>query len=406
MSMPTSAVAASTGRLLVVDDDPFYREIAASSLAAEGYDVTTSSDGLEALEILGAHQLDLAVVDLTMPGMDGIRLIAHVRESALNRYLPIVVITGNDDTATIQKAFATGATSFIAKPINWPLFVQHVNFVYRSGQAEAELRHTVRTSEYMGELKEKLLSVLITELQGPLRTASSMAALIRKEAFGPLGQPDYLACAEDLYKALQDLSGVQQKMMNAGRQLAEDILLIEEDASARLLVAEAVATLSERATARDIQVEPYLDIPETLKIKCDRSLVIQALRLIVEGALQSAPRGSRLGLAARADLAGGFSFAVTDMGPEITEDVIRQVLNLQSVSRPDPAISAIARNASLTICRVLAEAHQGRLELSSSRMQGTTARILLPKERMIGGAQRAPVAVAATLSRQPISGAA
>ncbi len=94
------------------------------------------------------------------------------------------------------------------------------------------------------------------------------------------------------------------------------------------------------------------------------------------------------------------------MGPEITEDVIRQVLNLQSVSRPDPAISAIARNASLTICRVLAEAHQGRLELSSSRMQGTTARILLPKERMIGGAQRAPVAVAATLSRQPISGAA
>lgn len=367
MNARTASVATSAGRLLVVDDDPFYREIAASSLAAEGYDVTTSSDGLEALEVMSARAFDLAVVDLTMPGMDGMKLIAHVRETAINRYVPIIVITGNDDTATIQKAFATGATSFIAKPINWPLFVQHVNFVYRAGRAEAELRHTVRTSEYMGELKEKLLSVLITELQGPLRTASSMAALISKEAFGPLGQPSYLACAEDLSKALQELSSVQQKMMNAGRQLAEDILLIEEEAPIRLLVAEAVATLNERAAARGIEVEPYLDIPETLKLKCDRSLVIQALWLIVEGALQAAPRGSRLGIAARAEIGGGFSFAVIDQGPPLSEEVIRQVLNLQSVSRPDPQVSAIARNASLTICRVLAEAHQGRLELSSSQ---------------------------------------
>lgn len=401
MNARTASVTTSAGRLLVVDDDPFYREIASSSLAAEGYDVTAAADGLEALETLNVQPYDLAVVDLTMPGLDGMKLIAHVRETAINRYVPIIVITGNDDTGTIQKAFATGATSFIAKPINWPLFVQHVNFVYRAGRAEAELRHTVRTSEYMGELKEKLLSVLITELQGPLRTASSMAALISKEAFGPIGQPSYVTCAADLTKALQELSSVQQKMMNAGRQLAEDILLIEEEAPIRLLVAEAVATLSERAAARGIEVEPYLDIPETLKLKCDRSLVIQALRLVVEGALQAAPRGSRLVLSARAEVASGFSFAVIDEGAPLSEDVIRQILNLQSVSRQDPQASTIARNASLTICRVLSEAHQGRLDLSSSVEDGTMARIVLPQERLVAQPMRAPAPV-----RPRVAGAA
>lgn len=406
MSARTSAVASGGGRLLVVDDDPFYREIASSSLAAEGYEVAASADGVEALEILSKRQLDLAVVDLTMPRMDGMKLIAHVRESRLNRHLPIVVITGNDDTATIQKAFATGATSFIAKPINWPLFVQHVNFVYRAGQAEAGLRHAVRTSEFMSELKEKLLSVLITELQSPLKTANSMAALIRKEAFGPLGQERYLACADDLYNALQQLSSVQQKMMNAGRQISDDILLIEEDAPVRTILTEVTGTLDERARARGVMLEPHLQLADGLGLRCDRSLVIQAMRLLIEGGLQAAPPGSRLNVAGRVEAGLGFAFTVSDRGPELSEDVIRQILNLQAVSRSDPQVSAIARNASLTICRVLAEAHQGRLELSSAPGEGTVARLVLPKERVVALTQARPVAGGGAATSRPMAGAA
>ena len=328
------AASATEKRVLVVDNDPFYREIASTSLQAAGYCVAVAADGIEALELLQSTAVDLAIVDLTMPRMDGLKLIEQVRATTINRYLQIIVITGNDDTATIQSAFAAGASSFVAKPVNWPLFAQHVNCVYRSARAEAELRHTVRTAEYMGELKEKLLSVLVSEFQTPLRTAQSMVELMRKEAFGPLGHQTYLDCAQDLHKALQQLATTQLKMMNAGQVLAQDILLIEEEVALRDMLGEALDVLREKAESRAIIVKTSIQLPNSIGLLCDRSLISQAFRLVIEGALQTAPRNSQIAFHAGIDETLGFWLEVVDDGPRLSQEVIRQILDLRSVSRP------------------------------------------------------------------------
>ncbi len=380
--MANSAPSQATKRLLVVDDDPFYRDIAVSSLQAEGYRVKAVADGLEALNALNARSHDLAIVDLTMPRMDGLQFIKRLRENANGRHIPIIIMTGNDDTKSIEDAYAAGATSFVAKPINWPLFVHHVHFVMRAAQTEAELRHTLRTADFLSELKEKLLSVLVSEFQVPLRTAQGMVELMRKEAFGPLGHKTYSECAEDLHKALQQLSATQFKMMNAGRVLSQGILLKEEDVLIKDVVIYAVESQREKAERRGIVVETRFSVPAGTRIRCDRALVSQVFRLIIEGAIQFAPRNSHVTIEAKYDAATGITFAVLDNAPALPDDVIRQILNVVGPVRAEPHVSTIARNTSLTISRVLTEAHQGKMALNSTMGEGTITRITLPNERI------------------------
>ncbi len=204
-------------RILVADDDPFYRELAGGALTDAGYEVVTAGDGKAALDALASIAVDLALVDVQMPEMTGLEFIESVRGTECYRHIPVIVITGQDDTESIERAYESGATSFLAKPLNWPLFVQHVNFVLKAGQAEADLRDAIRTAEFMSDLKGRVASVLVGEFQAPLRTAQGMTELLRKEVYGPLGHRIYGEYAEDLHKALEQLNSVQLKMMNSSR---------------------------------------------------------------------------------------------------------------------------------------------------------------------------------------------
>jgi two-component system, sensor histidine kinase and response regulator len=370
-------------RVLVVDDDPFYRDMAEASLTSAGYEVLTAEDGAQGLDFLRSAHFDLAAIDLTMPGLDGFEVIRRTRSEGQNPNLPIVVMTGTDDIASVEQSFEAGATSFIAKPINWPLFVHHVNFVGRAARAEHELRDAVRTVEFLSNLKSKVLSVLVTESQLPLRTALSMAELLRKEVYGPLGNRTYLEYAEDLYRSLDALSSTQLKLLNAGRALATELLLQEEIVTLAEVVRDAIEATREKAERRGIEIECRIAIPPDKTVKCDRALVNQALKIVLDSAVSFSPRGATITIDARIDVTGAFSFTVADDGPPLPDAVIREIL--ATAPQRQTAAPAASRNTSLTISRVLAEAHQGRIAINSASGEGTIVRLMLPSDRIAVG---------------------
>src|SRR5580700_5207646 len=105
--------------LLFVDDDPILREFALAHLASQQWSLSVAADGEEALQQIAIERPDLVLLDLRMPKMDGFQVLRALRASEDTRRLPVVVITGRDDEASIDRAFSEGATSFLVKPINW-----------------------------------------------------------------------------------------------------------------------------------------------------------------------------------------------------------------------------------------------------------------------------------------------
>ena len=126
--------------LLFADDDPILREFANVHLATDSAEVLTAEDGEDAWEKLQSHPVDLLLVDLEMPRLDGFGLVRRLRADPRFALLPVIVVTGREDVAAIDRAFQSGATSFIVKPINWRLLSYQVRFTLRAHRAEASLR--------------------------------------------------------------------------------------------------------------------------------------------------------------------------------------------------------------------------------------------------------------------------
>jgi DNA-binding response OmpR family regulator len=102
-------------RILVVDDDPHIRELVGHFLRLEGLDVLEAVDGLDALRILDEIKVDLVVLDIMMPGMDGWELCRELREQT---DLPLLMLTAKGETSQIVKGFALGTDDYLVKPFD------------------------------------------------------------------------------------------------------------------------------------------------------------------------------------------------------------------------------------------------------------------------------------------------
>ena len=126
-------------RILYVDDDPILREFAQVHLTTESASVEVAEDGLAGLEALQAVRPDLVVLDLDMPRLDGFGMLAQMRADPAFDRTPVIVATGREDVAAIDRAFHEGATGFTIKPINWRLLSYQIRYVHRARQTELSL---------------------------------------------------------------------------------------------------------------------------------------------------------------------------------------------------------------------------------------------------------------------------
>jgi len=102
--------------ILIVDDSPSMRAILGDMLEKEGYKVIEASDGHEGFKIVEYLKVDLIITDLSMPVMDGIQFVREAKKLPLCRFVPIVVLTSEEDSRRLEEAKKAGASTWLSKP--------------------------------------------------------------------------------------------------------------------------------------------------------------------------------------------------------------------------------------------------------------------------------------------------
>jgi len=98
------------GRVLVVDDERMNRMLARRPIEAEGHEVVEAENGLQALDHLRAGPIDVVLLDLVMPELDGYETLARIKA------VPVIVVSGVDQTASVVRCIEMGATDYLTKP--------------------------------------------------------------------------------------------------------------------------------------------------------------------------------------------------------------------------------------------------------------------------------------------------
>jgi DNA-binding response OmpR family regulator len=134
-------------RVLVADDDPILREFASVHLSTPTATIVTAEDGMAAFEHLTAMPCDIAVLDIEMPKLDGLELLARIRQDARLAKLPVMMLTRHEDIGSIDRAFRLGASGFASKPVNWRLLSYQIRYVLRSCALEHQIQAAGRSVE-------------------------------------------------------------------------------------------------------------------------------------------------------------------------------------------------------------------------------------------------------------------
>lgn len=131
-------------KILIVDDDAHIRELINLFLRKEGFDLYEASDGMQALKVMEKVKIDLAVIDIMMPNMDGWQLCKELREFS---DIPILMLTAKGETTQKVKGFGLGADDYLVKPF------EPIELVLRIKALLKRYKITISQTLNIGELK-------------------------------------------------------------------------------------------------------------------------------------------------------------------------------------------------------------------------------------------------------------
>ena len=112
--------------ILLVEDNPVNRRLAVFLLRSQGYEVREATTALEALEMLEKERPDLIVMDIQLPGMDGLEATRKIKAQPATTDIPIIAVTSYAMNGDREKAMAAGCAGYVTKPIDKNIFIQEV----------------------------------------------------------------------------------------------------------------------------------------------------------------------------------------------------------------------------------------------------------------------------------------
>jgi len=120
-------------RILIIDDEESVRDFMKKILTRSGYTIFTASDGREAIEMLGTVYVDLIILDMNMPNMNGIDVLRHIRENNLTNK-PVLMVSGSHDSDLRTESYRLGAYDFITKPEHTEVMLKRIENGLKIGE--------------------------------------------------------------------------------------------------------------------------------------------------------------------------------------------------------------------------------------------------------------------------------
>jgi two-component system NtrC family sensor kinase len=416
-------------RILAIDDSPTYLNELLAVLRGEGYDVVPGRSGEEGIEMLANQSFDCILLDLVMPGIDGIQTCCRIKASPLHRDIPLIMLTAAENRQAMIEALASGADDFISKSNELEVLKARVRAQLRRKQFEDEhrsireklLRSEIEASEAraareLAETRAKLVEELehknleLTQAYRDLQTAQSqlvqsaklaslgeMVAGVAHEINNPLAFViSHLSTVRRSTTKLdasvrgalvEELLGTWQRVtdrlaeMDTGLVRMRDLVLklrtfsrLDEGerkvVSIRECVESLLLILGHRFKDR-IDVQKQYGEPDLLE--CYPGLLTQAVMNLVANAIDAiSGRGAITIITGAAG--DSYRISVVDTGTGIPEKMRDKILDPFFTTKPVGQGTGLGLSITYSIVRK----HGGTLEFTPGEGGGTVASIRLP----------------------------
>jgi two-component system sensor histidine kinase/response regulator len=360
-----------SGRILVVDDLEANRVLLQEILELDGHQVLLASDGAEALRVAAEARPDLVLLDVNMPGMDGLEVCRRLRAQPETTSLPIILVTALAERSHRLEGIAAGANDYLTKPIDRPDLQLRVRNALRLRKLHAELADQFRKLKELEAMRDGLVHMLVHDLRTPL-TGVTVYLQLAQDQLAELGDTAVTETLEAMGESVTRLTDMVSDVLDVSRLESNALPLKRVEVDLRSVAAEAVTSLGRCDHATVVQSNGQGPVLATV----DVNLIRRVIANLLGNALKFSPRGGEVRLEVTPGSSGA-EIRVTDQGRGIPPEFHQRIFEKFGQAKGGDT-KVRSSGLGLTFCKLAVEAHGGTIGVESEVGAGSTFRVQLP----------------------------
>src|SRR6056297_2002803 len=353
--------------ILIIDDVVPNLEIARAILRKAGFQVSIAEGGSEGLKLLQQTSIDLILLDIMMPEMDGFEVATTVKGMEKYADLPIIFLTARNDEESLKKGFELGAVDYITKPFRGAELRMRV-------RNHLKLRFIQRRVQEANAAKDKFFSIIAHDLRSPFTALVGMSQYLAT-GIDKLDAETAKEFLEGMHKSSKNAFNLLENLLEWSRIQTGRMPMSPEEIDVTEIVHENLALLEVNIETKELRIENKLHTKEP--VYADENAVNTIVRNLLSSAIKFTPRGGQIVLSSNRtedELVVSVQDSGVGIEPEILDTLFRVDVRHSQAGTDKEKGSGLG----LVLCKEFVEKNGGRISVESEVGKGAMFMFTLP----------------------------
>jgi signal transduction histidine kinase len=351
--------------ILIVDDNSNNLKVLAGVLKSNEYDFRLAKSGQSALNILEKTKPDLILLDIQMPEIDGFETCKRIKEDIENVKIPIIFLTANTDSVSIEKAFDSGGVDYVTKPFNTDELLARI-------QTHIKLKNQTEELELQNATKDMFFSIMSHDLKNPLANIIGFSEVI-KEEYKDLEPENINAFAGYIHESAVFTLEILDNLLAWSRIQRSSLKSVKVDFNLSDLLKNNVERHMPQALAKNISFKSNFD--KDIFIHADEKMISTVIRNLISNAIKFTPNGGSIIISSKEKMVNNKKVVETtiqDSGIGISQENLPKLFSIGQNYSSKGTNNEGGTGLGLILCKEFVNQNNGEIRVESQPNIGSS----------------------------------
>jgi signal transduction histidine kinase len=355
--------------ILVIDDEPDNFDVVESLLDNVNCQLSYASSGRIALTRLEVLQPDVILLDVMMPGLNGIEVCRIIKQDPRWKAVPIIMITALTSKQDMALCLEAGASDFLSKPVNGVELRARVKSMIRMKQQYDDLQSLLQT-------REDMVRMIVHDLRNPLSTIILSATLLGDPALSEVRKAEKIA---RLNRSTQRLQSLIDSLLLMAKLESGKMVLKYTSINLNQMCLALAEDFEAIAAQKNLEIIVQLpeDSHESSQVNVDVSMFRRILDNLLSNSIKFSPSNNQIIISVEYPESGGANISVADRGIGTTDEMKLVIFDKYEIGTPVQNTAQLGLG--LAFCKLAIEAHGGSIFVKDNQPQGSIFTIAIPQ---------------------------
>ncbi|MFN5983247.1 MAG: sensor histidine kinase [Fluviicola sp.] len=355
-------------KILIIDDNIENLKVVGNILQEENYDIAVSLNGQSAINILLNNQIDLILMDIMMPEMDGFETCRRIKEIDKLKEIPLIFLTAKSQTRDILEAFNVGGVDYIFKPFNRMELIARV-------KTHLDLFLSKRKLDELYKNRDLIYSILAHDIRTPFNKMFQFLQLL-SDGFIQPNSPDFHELLSLLIEEKQRTRELIDELVEWGKIQMNEQMTELRPVNLRPIADSVIVFLEPQIQEKSLTIQNT--ISENLNVLGNEKSLEVVFRNLLANAIKFTPNGGEIKFSSE-DKGNKASVILKDKGIGMTPDVLDKLFVKNEFYKTTGTNNEKGSGFGIHLIKDLVKKNNAKLDVKSQIDQGTTFKITLDK---------------------------